>query len=146
VGILGAGFIAPVHVDALRRLGGVEVVAIAASSESRARERAAVMGIPTAYAGYAALLSDSSIEVVHNCTPTPLHAETTSASLTAGKHVVADKPLASTLTEAQALLAAARSAGRIHAVTFNHRAFRAIQQVRALISEGALEARPRRGC
>lgn len=136
VGILGAGWIAAAHVDGIRRVPGTRVVGLAATSNERARARAGHMGIPRAYVGVADLLADPEIDVVHNATPTPLHFETNQAIIAAGKHVVSDKPLTVTSAEAAALLEAARAAGVIHAVTFNHRGFRAIQQMRSLIAAG----------
>ena len=136
VGILGAGWIAPAHVDGIRRLAGTRVVAISATTKERAQARAQAMDIPHAYAGWQDLLADPEVAVVHNCTPTPLHAETNAAILAAGKHVISDKPLSVTAAEAQTLLGQARRAGVVHALTFNHRGFRAVHQLRARIAAG----------
>jgi predicted dehydrogenase len=94
------------------------------------------MDIPHAYVGWRDLLNDPEVQVVHNATPTPLHAESNAAIIAAGKHVVSDKPLTVTSAESAALLQQARAAGIVHAVTFNHRGFRSVHQMRALIASG----------
>jgi predicted dehydrogenase len=138
VGILGAGWIAAAHIDGVRRLPGTRVVAISATSIERARARAIEMDISKAYVGWNDLLDDPDVEVVHNATPTPLHFESNRAIIAAGKHVISDKPLTVTAAEAGSLLDAARAAGVVHAVTFNHRGFRAVHQMRTLIASGQI--------
>jgi len=64
MGIVGAGFVGPHHVDAVRRLGFVDVLAVAGSSEASARAKAEALHVPRAYGNYEALLDDPDIEVV----------------------------------------------------------------------------------
>lgn len=137
-GIIGAGFIGPQHVEAIRRLGYVDVVAIAESSHERASAAAGTLYIPRAYGSYQELLADSEIDVVHNCTPNVLHYEINRAALEAGKHVVSEKPLAMDSTETAALVEVAAGSGRVAAVNFNHRGYAMAQQARALVAMGAL--------
>ena len=66
VGIIGTGFIGPAHVEALRRLGSVEVVALAESNAGLAEEKAKLLGIPQSYGDYKDLLRDRRIEAIHN--------------------------------------------------------------------------------
>ena len=73
MGIVGAGFVGPHHIDAVRRLGFVDVVAIAGSSDATAKAKAEALGVPKAYGSYDALLNDPAVEVVHNATPNYLH-------------------------------------------------------------------------
>src|SRR3954451_18523684 len=73
MGIVGAGFVGPHHIDAVRRLGYVDVLAIAGSSDASARKKADALGIERAYGSYEALLADPDIQVVHNATPNYLH-------------------------------------------------------------------------
>ena len=65
VGIVGAGFIGPVHIESLRRLGYVEVVAVAASTQASAERKAAALSVPRAYGDYRDLVRDAEIDVVH---------------------------------------------------------------------------------
>ena len=66
VGIIGTGFIGPAHVEALRRLGSVEVVGLAESNPGLAEEKARLLRIPQAYGDYRDLLKHSRIEAIHN--------------------------------------------------------------------------------
>jgi predicted dehydrogenase len=136
MGIVGAGFVGPHHVDAVRRLGFVDVVAVAGSSEASAKAKAEAIGARKAYGGYEALLDDPDVQVVHNATPNYLHYPVNAAAIAKGKHVVSDKPLAMTAAEAKKLLDAANKAGIVHAVTFNYRGNPLVQQARLAIARG----------
>jgi len=136
MGIVGAGFVGPHHVDAVRRLGFVDVVAVAGSSQASAEKKAEALGARKAYGSYEALLNDPDIQVVHNATPNYLHYPVNAAAIAKGKHVVSDKPLAMTAAEAKTLLDQATKAGIIHAVTFNYRGNPLVQQARDSIARG----------
>jgi predicted dehydrogenase len=140
MGLVGPGFIAAHHIDAVRRLGDVEVVGIAGSSPASARKRARELGVARAYADYRELLADPAVQVVHNTTPNHLHKEISLAALRAGKHVISDKPLAASVQESRELHEAARDAGVAHVVTFNYRGHPLVQQARAMIAKGRLGA------
>ena len=73
MGIVGPGFVGAHHVDAVRRLGFVDVVAVAASTEASARQKADALGIPKSYGSYEALAADPDVHVIHNTTPNNLH-------------------------------------------------------------------------
>jgi len=138
MGLVGPGFVGAHHIDAVRRLGFVDVVAIAASSDASAKRKADALGIPKAYGSYEALVADPDVHVVHNTTPNYLHAPVILAALAHGKHVVSDKPLAMSAAEARQLWDAARKAGVVHAVTFNYRGNPLVQQARGMIAGGEL--------
>jgi predicted dehydrogenase len=136
MGIVGAGFVGPHHVDAVRRLGYVDIVAVAGSSQASADKKAEAVGARKGYAGYEALLNDPDVQVVHNATPNYLHYPVNAAAIAKGKHVVSDKPLAMTAAEAKKLLDQATKAGIVHAVTFNYRGNPLVQQARHMIARG----------
>jgi len=138
MGLVGAGFVGPHHIDAVRRLGFVDVVAIAGSSEASARKKADALGVPKAYGSFEALIADPAVHVVHNATPNYLHYRVSAAAIAAGKHIVSDKPLAMTGDEAGKLLEQARKAGVVHAVTFNYRGNPMVQQARDLVARGEI--------
>ncbi|MDG2538910.1 Gfo/Idh/MocA family oxidoreductase [Dyella jiangningensis] len=140
MGLVGPGFIAAHHLDAVRRLGDVDIVGIAGSSLDSAERRARELGVAHAYANYRELLADPAVQVVHNTTPNHLHKEVSLAALRAGKHVISDKPLASNAQESRELFEAARDAGVAHVVTFNYRGHALVQQARAMIAKGKLGA------
>jgi predicted dehydrogenase len=138
MGLVGPGFVGAHHIDAVRRLGFVDVVAIAASTESSARRKADALGVPRAYATSDALAADPDVHVVHNTTPNYLHVPVIMAALSHKKHVISDKPLATSAADARRLLDAANAAGVVHAVTFNYRGNPLVQQARTMIAGGEL--------
>jgi predicted dehydrogenase len=136
MGLVGAGFVGPHHIDAVRRLGFVDVVAVAGSSDESGRRKAESLGVPKGYGSYQALIDDPAVQVVHNATPNYLHYAVTSAALAKGKHVVSDKPLAMTAAQSKRLVEQAREAGVVTAVTFNYRGNPLVQQARVAIARG----------
>src|SRR5437868_1408941 len=99
MGLVGPGFVGAHHIDAVRRLGFVDVVAVAAGSEASARHKADALNVPKAYGTYEALAADPDVHVVHITTPNHLHAPVIHAALAHRKHVVSDKPLAMSSAE-----------------------------------------------
>lgn len=138
MGIVGAGFVGPHHVDAVRRLGFVDIVAVAGSSEESGRHKAAQLGARKGYGSYEALVADPDVHVVHVATPNSLHYAVTSAALANGKHVVSDKPLAATAAEARRLVEQLKRTGLVGAVTFNYRGNPLVQQARHAIASGQI--------
>jgi len=134
MGLIGPGFIAPHHIDAVRRLGYVDVIAIAGSSAASAEKKAREYGVGRSYGDYKELIADPDIHVVHNTTPSHLHFPVSMAALEAGKHVISDKPLAIDPEQCRKLRDAAAAAGVVNAVTFNYRGNPLVQQARAMIA------------
>ena len=135
-GIVGTGFAASSHVDALRRIG-MELGAIAGSSRDKARAFAEPLGVETHYGDYLELLADDSVDVVHNCTPNHLHAAINEAAIAAGKHLLSEKPLAMTSSETEHLAELAGSSNAVAGVCFNYRHYPLVQQMRCLLQDGA---------
>src|SRR5688572_21782182 len=137
-GVIGSGFIGPVHIEALQRLG-VRVTAVAGSD--RAREVAAKWNIPNVFLNYDydGLIRSPDVDVVHITSPNKEHAPQSLAALAAGKHVVCEKPLAMTQKEsAQLVREAARHPKQIFAVNYNVRFYPAVLQMRADVAAGRL--------
>ena len=106
--IVGTGFIGTVHIQALRRLG-INVIGVLGSSAERGAERAAEIGVSNAYASLDDLLADDAVDVVHVTTPNHAHYSQVKAILSAGKHVVCEKPLAMTSTESAEMVELAKA-------------------------------------
>jgi predicted dehydrogenase len=140
MGLVGAGFVGPHHVDAVRRLGFVDIVAVAGSTEESGRRKAEALGARRGYGSYEGLLDDPDVQVVHIAAPNYLHYQVTSAALARGKHVICDKPLASTAAESRKLVEEANRAGVVAAVTFNYRGNPLVQQMRHAILRGDIGA------
>ncbi len=135
-GVIGTGFIGPAHVEALRRLGFVEVVAVAEQGQELARAKADALSIPKAYGDYHDLLADPDVQVVHNCTPNHLHFAVNKEIMAAGKHVVSEKPLAMDSGESKELVRLAAQAGVVNAINFNYRYNPLVQQARQMCLSG----------
>ena len=134
MGLIGPGFVAAHHIDAVRRLGDVDVVAIAGSSQASAEKKAREYKVDRAYGDFHALIADPDVQVIHNTTPNYLHLPITMAILKAGKHVISDKPLAMNSVEGRTLRDAAIAAKVAHVVTFNYRGNPLVQQARGMIA------------
>ncbi|MBI4603755.1 MAG: Gfo/Idh/MocA family oxidoreductase [Planctomycetes bacterium] len=135
-GIIGTGFIGPAHVEAARRLGNIEIIALAEANEALARQKADALCIPRAYGDYRKLLEDRDVQVVHNCTPNHLHFAVNRDIIAARKHVISEKPLAMTTEESRELVRLAREARVIHAVDFNYRYYPLVQHAREMVVKG----------
>src|SRR5262245_61905759 len=138
MGIVGAGFVGPHHVDAVRRLGFVDIVAVAGSNEESGHRKAEQLGAKKGYGSYQTLIDDPDVHVVHVATPNHLHYPVISAALAKGKHVVSDKPLAATAAESRKLVEQAKRANVVAAVTFNYRGNPLVQQSRHQIAKGEI--------
>ncbi len=138
VGVIGAGFIGPVHIESLRRLGFVEVVALATSGEETAKSKSRALSIPRAYGDWRDLMEDEEIQVVQITSPNYLHFPQAKAALQAGKHVVCDKPLTISPEESKELVDLVKEKELVGAITFNHRFYPLVQETRALLQEKAL--------
>ena len=135
-GVIGTGFIGPVHIEALKRLG-IQVVAVC-DTDANAAAAAERFGIPNAIGGlqYQRLVAHPDVDVVHVASPNRLHAEHSLAALAAGKHVVCEKPLAMTSEETAKIVAAAKKSRRVFAVNYNLRFYAALQTLRAMVADG----------
>ena len=135
--VIGTGFIGTVHTQALRRLG-VNVRGVLGSSAERGAARAAEIGVGHAYASLDELLADDSVDVVHVTSPNHAHYAQVKAILSAGKHVICEKPLAMTSTESAEMVEVARASGKIAAVCYNIRFYPLNQQAHGMVQVGEL--------
>ena len=137
VAVAGTGFIGPVHVEALRRLGH-RVVGILGSSPAKSKAAASTLGIPTSYADFAELLADPAVQVVHLATPNVEHFPQCKLALAAGKHVVCEKPLAMASQQSAELSKLAAESSRIAAVNYNVRFYPLVLEARERVRAGQL--------
>jgi predicted dehydrogenase len=136
VGIVGTGFIGAVHARSATLAGG-RLVGVAASTPDRSAQAAAALGAERAYDSGAALVEADELDVVHICTPNHLHAPLAEAALAAGKHVVCEKPLAVSASQAQSLVDLADGTDRQAAVPFVYRYYPTVREARARVRDGA---------
>jgi predicted dehydrogenase len=136
--VVGTGFICPVHVEALRRLG-LRVKGVLGSAPEKSRAAADRLGLERGYSDYAEVLADQAVTVVHLTSPNRLHRDQVLAALAAGKHVVCEKPLALTTAETAELVAAAAAHPHlVCAVNYNVRFYPLALHARALVRRGEI--------
>ena len=138
VGVIGTGFIGPVHIEAIRRQGTAEVIALSEVNAELARTKANMLGIEKSYGDYKELLADPEVQIVHICTPNHLHYEIAKEAIAAGKNVVCEKPLAMNTEEGKELVELADESGLICAMHLNCRAYPMVQQIRQMVKKGEL--------
>ena len=120
--IVGGGFMGRVHTEAVRRLGSTEPIAIGGRDE----------------AAFRAALANPGIKAVHICTPNVAHFATAKAALEAGKHVLCEKPLATSAADAQTLVALATEKGLRNCTCHNLRYYPMVQHMRRMREDGNL--------
>ncbi|MDQ6663140.1 MAG: Gfo/Idh/MocA family oxidoreductase [Acidobacteriota bacterium] len=136
--VFGTGFMGRVHTEAIRRLGNVEVAGIADLHEDSAKKFAAEMGIERATGDYHTLLQDAAIDAVHICTPNAMHFPMAKDALNAGKNVLCEKPLATSVAEARTLVDLAKQKNLANCTHHNLRYYPMVQQVRRMREAGEL--------
>ena len=138
VAVAGAGFIGPAHIEALRRLPGIEVVAIQNRGADKVKAKAEELGIDHYYDDYQQLLESESLDCIHICTPNNLHYQMAKEALHRGIHVICEKPLAISIAEAMDLVSLAASKKLVNAVHFNIRYYPMVRQMRTMREKGEL--------
>jgi len=120
VAIVGMGFIGPVHLEALRRLG-IQVKGILCKDLDETQSVQQQFGLPHSYPSYQDILNDSEIDSIHLAVPNVMHYEMAKEALNAGKHVLCEKPLAMNTRETGELVQLAGSKQVAAGVCYNVR-------------------------
>ena len=136
--VFGAGFAGRVHIEGIRRLGNVELYAIGVGPDDDGPRLAAELNVDRVSADHKELLSDPSVNAVHICTPNASHFLIAKAALEAGKHVLCEKPLATSAAEARKLVELAQKTGLRNCTFHNLRFYPMIQQARRICESGEL--------
>jgi UDP-N-acetylglucosamine 3-dehydrogenase len=137
IGILGSGWMGSVHAECYPRIKGAKVVGIFSRNRERA-EAAAKICDAKVVGDVSALLDDPNIDAIDVCLPTSIHADFVVAALQHGKHVFCETPFALTLTEAEAMLKAAKDADRIFLVGLLERSIAQYEYVHQAAAAGHL--------
>jgi predicted dehydrogenase len=138
VGVIGVGWAGRQHIKAYAAMDGVSLIGIAGLEEETRERLAAEFDVPVSVARWEDLLEVDGLEAISVAVPTFLHAPIAIAALERGLHVLSEKPIALNGEQADAMVAAARSAGRVLDVAFNHRRRGDVQKLRGLIEDGRL--------
>jgi predicted dehydrogenase len=135
--VVGAGFIGPVHVEALRRLG-VTITGILGCDAQESDSAQKALGLPRAYRTLDDVVADEAVHAVHLAVPNVLHYEMSKRVLNAGKHVLCEKPLAMNSKESAELVALARSKKAAAGVCYNVRFYPLNLEARDMRERGDL--------
>ena len=134
--IIGAGFIGEVHARAIRAAGG-RLVAVSDGTAERSENAARRLGAESGLATAEELLASPGVDVVHICTPNHLHAPLAKMTIAAGKHVICEKPLATSRADAEELVRLAESEGVTAAVPFIYRYYPTVREAQVRVAEGS---------
>ena len=137
-GILATGNIAGSMAAALRHVPGAELLAVASRNQSSADLFAATWSVPRAYPSHAALLADPDLEIVYVATPNALHKQNVLDALAAGKHVLCEKPLTTSVEDTVECVEAARAGGLFLMEAMWTAFFPAMERARELVAGGAI--------
>jgi predicted dehydrogenase len=136
--IFGTGFMGRVHLEAVRRVESVEVAAIAGRNAEATRKLGAGFSVPLLTTDYREVLRDPAIDAVHIGTPNAQHFPMAKDALLAGKHVLCEKPLTTTVAEAEELVSIATRQGVRNCTCHNLRYYPMVQQMRRMREAGDL--------
>jgi predicted dehydrogenase len=136
--VFGTGFVGRVHLEGIRRLGYVQVYAIGEPQIEKANQLAAEFGVEKTDADYRRILEDPAVDAVHVCTPNFMHFPIAKDAILAGKHVICEKPLATSVEEARQLVALAGEAKLRNATFHNLRFYPMVQHMRRMREDGDL--------
>ena len=138
-GIIGTGYIGASHIEALRRIGFADCVAVADVNTELAKQKADAWCIPKCYDSVDALINDPEIAVVHNCTPNNLHREINEKIIRKGKHIFSEKPLAMNSGEAESMLRLLEEHKEvIHGVNYCYRMYPMVREMKARFDKGEM--------
>ena len=133
-GVVGTGFIGAVHIEQLRRLGNVEVAALAETQDPQGKAEA--LSVPKGYSDYKEMIDRENLDALHICTGNNSHFAVADYALEKGVHVVCEKPLSLTSAEAEKLVKKAKEKGLVNAVNYNCRYYPLVYQMREMVRSG----------
>jgi UDP-N-acetylglucosamine 3-dehydrogenase len=139
VAVIGAGLVAQrSHLPAYAAVEEADIAAIVSGRIETARVAAERFGVPRVLVTWQDVVSDPEIDAVDICTPNALHAPIAIAAARAGKHVLVEKPMAVTVDEADAMIAAARAAGVVLMVAHNLRFVPVFETIKEIVAAGTI--------
>lgn len=138
IGIVGAKFAGSFHADCWATVRDISIVAVADLDQKARDEFKAKYGIPKGYGDYKELIQDPGIDAVDICVPNFLHAEVAIAAMEAGKDVICEKPLATTLADGLKVVAAQKNTGKRLFYAEDWIFAPALVRAKALVAEGAI--------
>ena len=136
IGIIGAGGFANVHMEHFRKIPEAEIIAFCRRDPKALEDMRRKWDVPSGFTDYRKMLESPDVDAVDIITPTDAHKGIALDAIAAGKHVLCDKPLALTATDANEMLEAAEKAGVIHSTNFNQRGNTAVGRLKRYLDRG----------
>lgn len=133
-GIVGMGFIGAAHLEALRRLGTVDVVAVADAFQGE--EKAESYGVARGYSDYREMIEKEDLDVLHICTPNVTHCEIALYAMERDVNIVCEKPMCCSVEEADKMIDMARKKGLMHSVNYHNRWYPMTAQLHEMAKRG----------
>jgi predicted dehydrogenase len=139
IGIVGAGAIATYgHIPSFQTAPGAQIVAICDTNLERAQAAATKFGIPAAYADYREMFEKTDLDAISIGVPNAFHAPVAITAFERGLHVLSEKPMATSVADGEAMLAASKKAGKVLAVNMSNRPRHEVQLLRQMNADGRL--------
>lgn len=135
VAVIGCGAIYPNHADAIVEYPGVKLYAVCDKNEERAKKAAHKYECKH-YIDYEDMLKDKEINIVHICTPHYLHAPMAIKAMQSGKHVLTEKPIATSTSDALEMIRVSKETGRHFGVCFQNRYNSTSLRVKEILESG----------
>jgi predicted dehydrogenase len=129
--IVGVGFIGVAHIEALRRLGNVEIVAIC--DQFNIQDKAEQLNVNHFYTDYKEMIKNEELDFIHICTPNNTHYDIASYAMNHHINVVLEKPMTVTVEEAKKLLVLSKTFNVVAAVNFHNRLYPATSHIKHMI-------------
>jgi len=136
VGVIGLGFIGKLHIDSLRRLPYVRVVAVSSAVQEEMELIGNAFGIEKRYKNWEDLVQDPDVQVVHDCAPVQLHGLINSRCIMEGKSIYSEKPLAMDSADAERQIAALDEQPVANAVGHQYRSNAAVHAIKEKLQSG----------
>lgn len=136
--IIGSGFMGAAHLEALQRIGGVEVIIIASDDIKNGKALADKFSVSGFTTDWKKAIANSEVDIIHNCTPNHLHFEINKAAVKNNKHIISEKPLTVNSKQSTELLQLLKKHNVVNAINFNYRFYPIIQHAKSMIAKGEL--------
>lgn len=134
--IIGSGFMGGAHLEALQRIGGVEVVMIASDDVKSGKALTDKFSVRDFTGDWKKAIVNSDVDVIHNCTPNHLHFEINKAAVKNNKHIISEKPLTVNSNQSAELVQLLKKHIVVNAINFNYRFYPIIQHAKSMIEQG----------
>ncbi len=135
-GVIGIGFIGAVHVEQLRRLGNVDVVAITDNADPKGRAEA--LCVENYYSDYKEMIDKENLDCIHICTPNNTHFEIAMYAMDKGVNIVCEKPMTCSADEAKQLRDKIKEKNLVGAMNFNCRFYPMAYRIGQMVKSGEM--------